>query len=143
MDNIDNNCLPLHMSRNYSFKNPDALYFVSFATVHWIDVFTRESYFQVLAESLAYCRQVKGMQLFAYCIMPSHVHLLFRSAQGNPSGLLRDFKKFTAKKLVHTICTNPFESRREWLLEMFQKAGTTKSNIAQYQFWQHHNQPIA
>ena len=29
------------MSRNYKFKNPIGGYFVSFAVVEWIDVFTR------------------------------------------------------------------------------------------------------
>ena len=32
------------MSRKYKFHNPSNAYFVSFATVHWIDVFTREAY---------------------------------------------------------------------------------------------------
>lgn len=32
------------MSRAYKFNNPAGLYFVSFATVGWIDVFTRETY---------------------------------------------------------------------------------------------------
>ena len=30
------------MSRNYKFKNPEGVYFVSFAVVEWIDVFTRK-----------------------------------------------------------------------------------------------------
>jgi hypothetical protein len=30
------------MSRNYKFKDPEGIYFVSFATVHWIDVFVEE-----------------------------------------------------------------------------------------------------
>jgi len=29
------------MSRKYKFKNPEGLYFISFATVGWIDVFTK------------------------------------------------------------------------------------------------------
>ena len=130
------------MSRNYAFKNPNGLYFISFATVHWVAVFIRDIYFQLLVESLTYCRETKGMELFAYCIMPNHVHLIFKSSTGNPSGLIRDLKKYTSKKLIQTIRTNFKESRRERLLDMFQKAGQSKSNIAKYQFWQHHNHPI-
>jgi hypothetical protein len=29
------------MSRKYKFRNPEAVYFVSFSIVNWIDVFTR------------------------------------------------------------------------------------------------------
>ncbi len=51
----------MDMSRKYKFHNPSAAYFVSFATVYWIDVFTRETYFKVLADSVSYCRKNKGM----------------------------------------------------------------------------------
>ncbi|MDF0716487.1 transposase [Muricauda sp. 334s03] len=130
------------MSRKYKFHNPEAAYFVSFATVYWIDVFVRQEYFNVLEESINYCRLEKGMEVFAYCFMPSHVHLIFRSTVGNPSGLMRDFKGYTSRKLISTIAENPQESRKEWMLEMFQRAGEVKSNVQQYQFWQQHNKPI-
>jgi hypothetical protein len=32
------------MSQNYKFHNPEGLYFVSFAVVYWLDVFTRNEY---------------------------------------------------------------------------------------------------
>lgn len=33
------------MSRKYKMNNPNGAYFVSFATVYWVDVFIREIYF--------------------------------------------------------------------------------------------------
>ncbi len=130
------------MSRKYKFHNPTAPYFVSFATVYWLDVFTREIYLKVLVDSIEYCRKHKGMELFAYCFMPSHLHFIFRDANEDPTGLLRDFKKYTSKKIVKAIEENPQESRKEWLLWMFERAGKKKGNVAKYQFWQHHNKPI-
>ncbi|MDI9308897.1 MAG: hypothetical protein QM535_01680 [Limnohabitans sp.] len=44
------------MSRKYKFDDITGAYFMSFATVYWIDVFTREAYFGCLIESLDYCR---------------------------------------------------------------------------------------
>ncbi len=129
------------MSRKYKFNNPTAAYFVSFATVYWIDVFTRQTYFNVLEESINYCRKEKGMEVFAYCFMPSHIHLIFRSNEEDPSGLLRDFKGYTARKLIKTIQDNPQESRKEWLLWMLERAGKNKSNVSKMQFWQQHNKP--
>lgn len=32
------------MSRNYKFHNPIGVYFVRFAVIEWIDVFTRNEY---------------------------------------------------------------------------------------------------
>lgn len=130
------------MSRKYKFHNKVGAYFVSFATVYWIDVFTRQIYLSILEESLSYCRKEKSMEVYAYCFMPSHVHLIFRSANDDPSGVLRDFKKYTSKKILKAIQDNPKESRKEWLLWMFERAGKKKDNVSRYQFWQHHNKPI-
>lgn len=130
------------MSRNYKFRNKVGVYFVSFATINWIDVFTRQPYFGILEESLQYCRKAKGMEVYAYCFMPSHLHLIFRSSTEDPSGLLRDFKKYTSKELLKAIKVSQQESRREWLLWMFERAGKKKGNVSKYQFWQHHNKPI-
>ena len=74
--------------------------------------------------------------------MPSHVHLIFRSSNEDPSGLIRDFKGFTARKLIKTIEENPQESRKEWLLWMMERAGKKKSSVKKRQFWQQHNKPI-
>lgn len=58
------------MSRNYKFEDPEGTYFVSFATVHWIDVFVRRIYFDAIVRNLNYCTEYKGMEIFAWCIMP-------------------------------------------------------------------------
>jgi len=130
------------MSRNYKFLNPEGLYFVSFATVFWIDVFVRRLYFECLVKNLNYCVANKGMELYAWCIMPSHIHLVFRSTIQKPEELLRDFKSYTSKELIGLIADNIQESRREWLLNSFKKAAAANSNNAQNQLWQQHNKPI-
>lgn len=61
---------------------------------------------------------------------------------GEPSELIRDFQGFTARKLLKAIEENTQESKKEWLLWMFEKAGERNSNIKKYQFWQQHNNPI-
>lgn len=131
------------MSRNYKFHNPDGLYFVSFAVVEWLDVFTRNEYKDILVESLAFCQKNKGMEIVAWCIMTNHVHLIFGSVGGqHPSQLLGDFKRFTSKAIVQAIKENPQESRKEFLLEHFSKAASKSSNVNGYQFWRHDNKPI-
>lgn len=131
------------MSRNYKFNNSEGVYFVSFAVVEWLDVFTRSEYKDILIDSLHYCQQNKGMEVFAWCIMTNHVHLVFRSANGQkPELLLGDFKRFTSKAIIEAIKSNCRESRKEWLLDQFLKAGTKSSNVEKYQFWRHDNRPI-
>jgi REP element-mobilizing transposase RayT len=131
------------MSRNYKFHNPEGLYFVSFAVVDWLDVFTRNEYKDILLGSLSFCQKKKGMEIVAWCIMTNHVHLVFRSVKGqHPSLLLGDFKRFTSKEVVKAIENNPRESRREFLLEQFKKAAAKSSNVKEHQFWRHDNKPI-
>ena len=130
------------MSRKYKFGESTGAYFISFATVYWIDVFTRDFYFSMITASLDYCRKNKGMEIYGYCNMPSHVHLIFRSAEADPSGLIRDFKGFTSRKMLKTIEENAQESRKEWMLWMFEKAGKKNSNVKNRQFWQQNNKPI-
>jgi len=40
------------MGRKYKFLDQSKLYFVSFATLHWIDLFTREIYKTILVVGL-------------------------------------------------------------------------------------------
>lgn len=131
------------MSRNYKFHNPEGLYFVSFAVVEWLDVFTCNEYKDLVLESLSYCQREKGMEIAAWCIMTNHVHLVFRSIKGQkPALLLGDFKRFTSKTIVKAIKENPRESRKEFLLERFRNAANHSSNVNNYQFWRHDNKPI-
>lgn len=58
------------------------------------------------------------MEIIAWCIMTNHVHLIFRSSQGEkPELLLGDFKRFTSNAIVKSIGDNLRESRREFLLD--------------------------
>ncbi|MFZ4455184.1 MAG: REP-associated tyrosine transposase [Bacteroidales bacterium] len=131
------------MSRNYKCHNPSGVYFVSFAVVGWIDVFTRNEYKNIIIDSLRFCQQKKGMEIFAWCVMTSHIHLVFRSVnEEKPEQLLGDFKRFTSNNIIKAIQNNPQESRKEWLLEKFMDAAKNSSNVKHYQFWQHDNHPI-
>ena len=56
------------MSESYKIHE-DGLYFVSFAVVGWLDVFTRRVYQDILIDSLIYCQQNKELKLYCYCVM--------------------------------------------------------------------------
>jgi len=130
------------MSRKYKFYNKEGLYFISFAAVYWINVFVRNQYFRIITDSMSYCREKKGMEVYCWCIMPSHVHLIFKAKNNNPSDIIRDFKTHTSKTLQDEIKENIQESRKEWLLWMFKRAGKKNSNVKNGQFWQQNNKPI-
>ena len=43
----------------------EGMYFISFATINWIDVFIRQEYFELICDSLNYC--VKHNSAIDYC----------------------------------------------------------------------------
>lgn len=124
------------MSTKYKATTTDEAYFITITTVGWIDVFTRLNQKQNLMESLKYCQNNKGLEIYAYVLMSSHLHLLCKATNGTLlSDVIRDFKKFTSKKIIQTIIEEP-ESRREWMLPYFQNACEHLKRKQQYKIWQ-------
>jgi len=132
------------MSRNYKFYDPDGLYFVTSTVIHWIDVFTRSVYKDIIVDSLDYCVANKGLVIHAYVIMSNHIHLIISKTSNdiNFSDIMRDFKKFTAMHIIKNIKESTQESRKVWLLNAMLKAGKKNINNKNYQLWQQHNHPI-
>jgi putative transposase len=132
--------LKLPMSDKYKIQDLDNAYFLTLTVVDWIDVFTRKNHKQLMIDALSYCQKNKGLVIFGYCLMPSHLHMI-ASAEGkySLSDILRDLKKFTSKSIVKQI-QEEGESRREWMLKHFAKAGEHLRSIKDYKFWQDGNQ---
>ena len=74
--------------------------------------------------------------------MSNHVHLIISAKDGNLSDILRDFKKFTSKSIIAAIETSKEESRKNWMLWIFKKAGEKNSRNSSYQFWRQDNHAI-
>src|ERR1035441_4472191 len=120
----------------------DKTYFLTSTVVDWIDVFTRKNHKLAIIESLKHCQENKGLNIFAWCLMPSHLHLLVNTEpEFELSDVMRDFKKFTSKKITKHIEEQP-ESRREWMLNRFEYTGKFNPKIKNYKFWQDGNHAI-
>ena len=129
------------MSTAYKFHNPDGIYFVTFTTVAWVDIFTKISYFDIIVDSLRYCQKNKGLIIHAWCIMTNHIHLIIsRNGENELSGIVRDFKKFTSSKIIKNIKEEK-DGRRNWLLWIFKSAGIRNPNNRDYQLWQQNSHP--
>ena len=92
----------------------------------------------IVVDSLNYCIEKKGLEVYVWCLMPSHLHMIATTKDGNGQNLsevMRDFKKFTSKEIVASI-PEINESRKDWLLKHVQTG--TNSN----QVWQEGMHPI-
>ena len=89
------------MRRGYRIlKDSDYAYFVTMTVVEWLPVFASAPYGDLITVSLRYVRAHKSVQVNAYVIMPSHMHLILRPEPGiNLSDVLRDFKRHTSRAI--------------------------------------------
>lgn len=123
--------------------NQNALHFITLTVVGWVDVFSRSIYRDLIIESLIYCQKEKGLIINAYVIMSNHVHLMCYVLEPfSLSDTIRDFKRFTAKRILQEIETNKTESRKEWMLTIFRSFVKNHDQNNKYQFWTHDNRPI-
>ena len=117
------------------------LYFTTSTIVDWIDVFTRPQYKQIIIESLSYCQEEKGLDIYAWVLMTNHLHMVtgIRDDEQTISDILRDFKKYTSKKIIASIEENPEESRKVLMLDRFWFVGNNDKKIKNFKFWQDGN----
>ncbi|MBS1625621.1 MAG: transposase [Bacteroidetes bacterium] len=120
--------------------HPEGTYYLTLTVVDWVDIFTRPVYRHIIVDALAYCQREKGLILHAWVVMSNHIHLIASAAEGHTlSDFLRDFKKYTSKKILDAIKEVP-ESRRAWMLNRFEYAGRHDPKIKNYRFWQEGNE---
>ena len=126
------------MSTGYQIKEQEELHYVTFQIVRWVDIFTRQVYRDIVVNSLRFCQQNKGLEIYAFVVMSNHIHLLLRSYPGKLSDTIKEFKSFTAKQMLEVIETEP-ESRRDWMLNLFEFSAKQHKRNSKYQMWTHEN----
>jgi len=130
------------MSRKYKFHGDDEIYFVTFTVIRWIDIFIREQFREIIYDSISYCQKNKGLEVYAYCIMTSHIHLIIGTTKNPLANIVRDLKAFTSRSIKNVLLDCTFESRKDWILHMCRRAGTFNKNNIDFQFWIQNNHPI-
>jgi REP element-mobilizing transposase RayT len=117
-------------------------YYLTMTIIGWADVFTRKRNKETIIESLRYCIQHKGLNIYAYCLMTNHLHMIVNT--DDPFELrdtIRDFKKYTSKQLIFNI-RNHSESRRAVFLSLFASAAAQTSKNKNFKVWQSGNHAI-
>jgi putative transposase len=130
------------MSTKYKFNDQESLYFVSFSVVNWIDLFIRNEYKEIMLDSWKHCQAKKGLEIYGWCMMTSHIYRIIGTNGDKLENIMRDMKKHTSTALKQAIKEHPTESRREWMLWMMERAGRKNSQNSEFQLWQQGNHPI-
>jgi len=83
---------------------------------------------KIVIDSWKFCQEKKGLEIYGWCIMPSHIHMIIGSSKNKLEDIVRDMKKYTSSELKVAIKNNVSESRREWMNSMFERAGKKNGN---------------
>ena len=51
------------------------LFFITMTIVNWIELFTRQIYFDLIIDNLNYCQNKKGLEVYEYVIITNHVQV--------------------------------------------------------------------
>ena len=89
---------------------------MTMTVVDWIDLFTRVNHKQLLIDSLKFCQDKKGLNIFGFCLMTSHLHILANTVEPfQLDNVVRDFKIFTPKALIGCDQVKTFDTVTYWL----------------------------
>jgi putative transposase len=120
----------------------DSCYFLTLNTVDKIDVFIRPAYKQVIADALNYFTVARGLAIYAWVLMTSHLHLVIRTAEATtPAYFERDFKKYTTPAIFKMI-EMEMDLRRHWMFQHFEEYGKSLRRIEKFHLWQNCSAPL-
>jgi len=125
------------MSETLKVVDKDKPHFITTTVTVWLKVFEEPTFANTIIQSLQFCQREKGLEIFAYCLMPDHLHMIAR-APDLPAAM-RDFKKFTAKLITSKL--EETEHKMKWL-HQFEKDGKRLKRIEKYKFWRDGFHPI-
>ena len=125
------------MGFKYAIRS-DRLHFMTHTVVDWIDVFTRRELAMIVVDSMNFCIQHKELEVYVWCLMPSHLHMIAAVKERSDtklSDVMRDFKSHTSREVLAKIPVIN-ESRKDWLQAHFCKGPSTN------QVWQEGMHPV-
>jgi REP element-mobilizing transposase RayT len=86
--------------RGFDYSDPDHAFFVTICALPGTSPFSDDRLARVVVDALQWLRVNQGAAIYAYCLMPDHLHLLLRLAPGGLTlgDILGAFKRFTTRQ---------------------------------------------
>jgi REP element-mobilizing transposase RayT len=100
-----------------SFHDSSHLYFVTASVIEWKHLFIKDEYAKIPLHSLAWMQEQQQILLFAFVIMPSHLHVIIKPENDAIGNVMQRFGSFTA----HEILKKLREQNQKDLLGVFEQ----------------------
>jgi len=79
-------------------------FFLTIKTIYGLPILINKKYYQIILDSLKFCRANKGLKIYAYTILLNHLHLVVSMLDNfSLSDTIGDFKKFTAHEILKQL----------------------------------------
>jgi putative transposase len=118
------------MRSRYRINEHECAHFVTSTVVEWLPVFTTAPCSDIIVRSLEYCREHKGLRVYAWVILDNHFHAVVSAP--NLTSALRDLRKFTARELLAQLKAEG----RDWLLNQLAYFCASHKTSSAHQIWQ-------
>jgi putative transposase len=91
--------LSLHRLAHVDYRDPDHAYFVTVCAIRPATPFVDPRLADAVIENLEWLRAHRGVRLYAYCLMPDHLHVLLQLASTDRSlgQIIASMKVFTTR----------------------------------------------
>jgi REP element-mobilizing transposase RayT len=107
-------------------------YFFTVVTKDRLPVFRTEPLALVACAAMSDARKSGGFAIYAYVVMPDHIHVITDSAR-KPSDILRFLNGIMARKVIDHLKAKNYESS---LRKLMRDSG---NDDHKYSLWEHHN----
>jgi putative transposase len=118
------------MRSRYRINEPDAAHFITSTVVAWLPVFTTHACCDILVRSFVYCREHKGLRIYAFVVLDNHFHAIVTAPE--LAKTLADLKKFTAREIVAQLQSKG----RQWLIDQLRYFRGAHKQASTHQVWQ-------
>ncbi|WP_276498491.1 transposase [Pontibacter litorisediminis] len=102
--------------------------FFTATILEWKHLLKPDKYKQIIVDSLRYLVEQKRVKVYAFVIMPNHLHLLWKMEEPHKrEDVQRDFLKYTAQQIKYDLVAH-----HPLVLERFR----VNAKDRQYQLWE-------
>ena len=114
------------------FGDEQSVLFLTTTVMNFDPIFQLgKNYYNILLNSMKFVLAKYHGVLYAYVLMPSHIHAVIELARGHEvSDLMRDFKKYTSTKIRQTL---EAEGRRFWVERLRENSPWRKGQV--FKLW--------
>ena len=111
--------------------DPSNLYFVTTTAIHRVHLFKRDVIRRLIVDVLDMVRILRSLELYAFVVMPNHVHFIVQcTTEYTISDLMREFKPSVANRIVWQYQAEGNQKVLQFLGEAVQRPDKQR-----YQVW--------